>query len=225
MGHLPAHTILRLCLHQAVEQIRQADEVNTESVANRFHAQRDRQMGLTHAGRTHHINAHVLETATVYYPWHPLFGQTLRVHKRMRDGHREHLFVELVDGTRSVGNAAMLHPNVAGKKSWMVPMQALLDDVEITALLARLREVAGKHADSEPGLTLEIIKEAEYLATNASRMNYPRFRAMGLFVGSGVRLKRPGMFWTVRGANDITALRCCRLNGRFEEYWEEARVA
>ena len=48
---------------------------------------------------------------------------------------------------------------------------------------------------------------------------------MGLFVGSGVRLKRPGMFWTVRGANDITALRCCRLNGRFEDYWEEARVA
>jgi hypothetical protein len=35
-------------------------------------------------------------------------------------------------------------------------------------------------------LTEEILKEAEYFATNASRMNYPRFRAMGLFVGSGV---------------------------------------
>jgi hypothetical protein len=59
---------------------------------------------------------------------------------------------------------------------------------------------------------------------------------MGLFIGSGVieagckavigaRLKRSGMFWTVRGANAIIALRCCRLNGRFEDYWEEARVA
>ena len=49
----------------------------------------------------------------------------------------------------------------------------------------------------------------------------------GLFVGSGVieagckavigaRLKQSGMFWTVRDANDIIALRCCRLNGQFE---------
>ena len=48
---------------------------------------------------------------------------------------------------------------------------------------------------------------------------YPEFRARGLFVGSGVieagckaiigyRLKASGMFWTVRGANNIIALRC-----------------
>ena len=54
----------------------------------------------------------------------------------------------------------------------------------------------------------------------------------GSGVGSGVveagcktvvatRLKRSGMFWTVRGANDaIIALRCCRLCCRFENYWE-----
>ncbi|HXJ95358.1 MAG TPA: hypothetical protein VMT20_21155, partial [Terriglobia bacterium] len=35
-------------------------------------------------------------------------------------------------------------------------------------------------------------------------------------------LKRSGMFWTVRGANAIVALRCCCLNGRFEDYWESA---
>ena len=115
-------------------------------------------------------------------------------------------------------------------------MKVLLDDGEIEALVTRLREIADEHADSQPGLTTEILKEAEYFATNASRMNYPRFRAMGLFVGSGVieagckavigsRLKRSGMFWTVRGANAITALRCCRLNGRFEDFWEEARAA
>jgi len=34
------------------------------------------------------------------------------------------------------------------------------------------------------------------------------------------RLKRSGMFWTVRGANAIIALRCCYLNSRFEDYWE-----
>jgi hypothetical protein len=62
-------------------------------------------------------------------------------------------------------------------------------------------------------------------------MRYPQFRRQHLFVGSGVieagcktvigsRLKQSGMFWTVRGANAIIALRCCHLNGRFEDYWE-----
>ena len=52
-------------------------------------------------------------------------------------------------------------------------------------------------------------------------MRYPEFRRQGLFVGTGVieagcktliggRLKRSGMFWTVRGANAVIALRCCR---------------
>ena len=47
---------------------------------------------------------------------------------------------------------------------------------------------------------------------NAKRMRYPTFRKQSLFVGSGVieagcktvvgsRLKRSGMFWTVRGCS------------------------
>ncbi len=41
----------------------------------------------------------------------------------------------------------------------------------------------------------------------------------------GARLKRSGMFWTVRGANAIIALRCCRLSGNFEDYWEARSTA
>ena len=40
----------------------------------------------------------------------------------------------------------------------------------------------------------------------------------------GNRLKRSGMFWTVRGANAIIALRCNRLSGKFEDYWESRHV-
>jgi hypothetical protein len=36
----------------------------------------------------------------------------------------------------------------------------------------------------------------------------------------GTRLKRAGMHWTVKGANAIIALRCSKLNGRFEDFWE-----
>ena len=41
----------------------------------------------------------------------------------------------------------------------------------------------------------------------------------------GSRLKQSGMFWTVRGANAIVALRCCHLDGRFEDYGEARRAA
>lgn len=72
---------------------------------------------------------------------------------------------------------------------------------------------------------------AGYLDRNRDRMNYPAFRAKGLCTSTGVveagckvvvgtRLKRAGMHWTTSGADSIIALRCCRLSGRFEEFWE-----
>ncbi len=133
--------------------------------------------------------------------------------------------------------AALLLPNdAAAKKRWVAPLQDLLDGGEIEALVGRLREIASEPALAQPALAEEIVKQAEYFATNASRMRYPTFRAQGLFVRSGVveagcktvigsRLKRSGMFWTVRGANDIIALRCSRFNGRFEDHWEQSHVA
>ncbi len=71
----------------------------------------------------------------------------------------------------------------------------------------------------------------EYFVRNRHRMHYPRFRARGLCVASGVveagckhvvgdRLKRAGMRWTLAGANAIIALRCCQLSARFEDFWE-----
>ena len=63
-------------------------------------------------------------------------------------------------------------------------------------------------------------------------MRYAEFRRQGLFVGSGVveagcrtvigqRLKQSGMHWTVKGANNIIALRCCILSNRWEDFWEQ----
>jgi hypothetical protein len=36
----------------------------------------------------------------------------------------------------------------------------------------------------------------------------------------GTRLKRTGMHWTISGAHAIIALRCSKLSGRFEDFWE-----
>jgi hypothetical protein len=133
--------------------------------------------------------------------------------------------------------AALLYPHdAAAKKRWMVPMKDLLDHGRTELLVDWLRETAGEHARTQPDLAEEINKQADYFETNTHRMQYPEFRQQGFFVGSGVieagckaivgvRLKQSGMFWTVRGANAIIALRCCRFNHRFEDFWAETRAA
>ena len=130
--------------------------------------------------------------------------------------------------------ARMLHPNNAGEqKAWMkVHQKRLLDKGKIEKLVDRLRALR----PTNPEVTEKIRTESAYFERNAERMRYPKFRRQHLFVGSGVieagcktvigsRLKQSGMFWTVRGANAIIALRCCQLNGRFENYWEARPAA
>lgn len=130
--------------------------------------------------------------------------------------------------------ARLLSPNdPAVQRAWMkLHQKRMLDRGKIEKLVAALRALS--HAD--PKVLEKIRIEADYFEKNAERMRYPKFRKMHLFVGSGVieagcktviasRLKRSGMFWTVRGANAIIALRCCALNGRFEDYWEHRRAA
>ena len=113
---------------------------------------------------------------------------------------------------------------------WAKKRQKQLDRGRIKALVQSLRDLPPPHREAEELLRVE----ADYFARNAERMRYPQFRRQNLFVGSGVieagcktiigsRLKRSGMFWTVRGANTIIALRCNRLSGEFETYWENRR--
>jgi hypothetical protein len=130
--------------------------------------------------------------------------------------------------------ARKLHPNdAANQKAWIkVHQKRLLDKGRIEKLVLSLRATESLHAE-----VLEKIRsEAEYFESNADRMRYPKFRRQHLFVGSGVieagcktvigsRLKQSGMFWTLRGANSIIALRCCHLNDRFEDYWAARRAA
>ena len=130
--------------------------------------------------------------------------------------------------------ARRLHPNDDRKqKTWMkVHQKRWLDNGQIERLVVALRAIPTTNADVADKLRLE----ADYFERNANRMHYPRFRSLHLFVGSGVieagcktvigsRLKQSGMRWTLRGANSIIALRCCHLNGRFENYWEGRRAA
>jgi hypothetical protein len=119
----------------------------------------------------------------------------------------------------------------AEQRRWIMLHQDMLDEGKTENLVQSLRSIDSPSAE----LAEKIRTEAGYFENNAQRMCYPAFRYQHLFVGSGVieagcktvigsRCKRSGMFWTVRGANAILSLRCCQMNGRFEDYWE-ARVA
>jgi hypothetical protein len=127
--------------------------------------------------------------------------------------------------------SAKLYPiDSPARKRGVMVRKDNLDEGKIEALVASLRSQAASH----PKLAEDIRTEANYFEGNKERMRYPKFRKQGLFVGSGVieagcktvlgRLKQSGMFWTLRGANAIIALRCCQLSGKFEEYWEARRA-
>ncbi len=131
--------------------------------------------------------------------------------------------------------ARKLHPHdEASQKAWMkVHQHRLLDKGKIAKLVCALRSI---NAASNLELADKIRTEADYFEKNAGRMRYPKFRSQHLFIGSGVieagcktvigsRLKQSGMFWTIRGANAIIALRCCHLNGRLEDFWEARHAA
>lgn len=103
-----------------------------------------------------------------------------------------------------------------------------LDAGSIDALLSALRIHSSKDDQAR--------KCIDYIESNRARMRYAEFRAAGLCTSSGVveagcktavgvRCKRAGMHWTVAGADAIIALRCCKLSGRFEDFWERRAAA
>jgi hypothetical protein len=113
-------------------------------------------------------------------------------------------------------------------EQWAKQRRDELDEGKIDEVLAALRI----HAQAND----EARKCVDYVTTNRHRMRYPEFRALGLCVSTGVveagcktsigaRCKRAGMHWTVAGVDAIIALRCCRLSGRFKDFWERRSTA
>jgi len=113
---------------------------------------------------------------------------------------------------------------------WAKARHDELDAGDIDAVLAALAVHAGGVEEARQCF--------DYVTTNRVRMRYAEFRAAGLCTSTGVveagcktaigtRCKRAGMHWTVAGADAIIALRCYKLSGRFEDFWERrsARAA
>ena len=106
---------------------------------------------------------------------------------------------------------------------WAERRKEELDTGKFRALLTAIRRQISRSDDARRCL--------HYFQTNRERMRYPEFHAQGLCTSTGVveagckvaigtRLKRAGMHWTVSGSNAIIALRCTKLSGRFQDFWE-----
>lgn len=111
--------------------------------------------------------------------------------------------------------------------SWTDQRRRELDQGKVEAVIEAIQGLSPCRKEQK-----EICeKEIAYFEKNKNRMRYDEFRRKGLFLGSGVveagcrivigqRLKQSGMFWTVKGANSIIALRCCLLSNHWEDFWE-----
>jgi transposase len=98
-----------------------------------------------------------------------------------------------------------------------------LDDGHLKSLAQALHDHARQYPEARECI--------HYIWNNRRRMRYPKYHHQSLYTSTGVveagckvvigtRLKRAGRHWTVKGANAIIALRCSKLSGRFEDFWE-----
>lgn len=136
--------------------------------------------------------------------------------------------IEIVDRFHAKQHLSDLGKVVYGAKDfraaqWAKRRHAELDDGRFNALLKAISRYTPHYEEARQCL--------HYCRTNRHRMRYPEFRKQGLCTSTGVveagckvaigtRLKRSGMHWTLSGSNAIIALRCCRLSGRFQDFWE-----
>jgi hypothetical protein len=108
-------------------------------------------------------------------------------------------------------------------KPWATTRCDELDEGKLQAIIRALRPHIGSANEAARCVT--------YIIRNRRRMRYLKFQAQSLCTSTGVleagckvaigtRLKRAGMHWSVSGANAIIALRCAKLSGRFEDFWE-----
>jgi len=113
--------------------------------------------------------------------------------------------------------------NPEAGQPWIEQRYDELDAGGLRSLVQALRPYAGQYKEARECI--------HYICNNRRRMRYPRFDQQELCSSTGVveagckvvigtRLKRAGMHWTVAGANSIIALRCSKLSGRFEDFWE-----
>lgn len=110
-------------------------------------------------------------------------------------------------------------------KPWVRTAKGWLMESRLRYLFRQVRRLyPRKHA-----LPDEVQQAIGYLFRNRRRMDYARYRQLGLPIGSGsvesacksvvqARMKQAGMRWSRSGAQSMLALRCLLLSDRWHEF-------
>jgi hypothetical protein len=109
---------------------------------------------------------------------------------------------------------------------WVEPLKDALYAQGAPAVLTALDALV----PPDPAAAEALRRERAYFADNAARMDYPRFMAHQLPIGSGAveslcktlieaREKGAGMRWTRHGAQAVATLRAVRASGDWAAFW------
>lgn len=115
-------------------------------------------------------------------------------------------------------------------RAWAAELKGLLWDGRAEEALEQVRRHEARVRSPAKREAVHALRT--YLENNRGRMDYPRYREMGLSVGSGQveaqckclvggRCKQAGMRnWTYAGAEGVLRLRAARYDGTFDELWQ-----
>ncbi|MGO8673248.1 MAG: hypothetical protein ACLQVD_18050 [Capsulimonadaceae bacterium] len=112
--------------------------------------------------------------------------------------------------------------------AWVQAAKTEMEDSDFAAVVSRSAAIK----QEVPATASIVDKTATYYRNNKERMDYKRYKAMGLYVGSGAvesackqvvtqRLKGAGMRWTRAAAQTIANLRCHSLSKQWEGVTEQ----
>jgi hypothetical protein len=114
----------------------------------------------------------------------------------------------------------------AAAAAWVTPLKRPLEHDGVAPVLAALSACEPTGADAAEAVR----KAQQYFTDQAARMDYPRFVARQLPIGSGViesanktlitaREKGAGMRWSRAGAQAVASLRAVQRSGRWDAFW------
>jgi hypothetical protein len=153
-------------------------------------------------------------------------------------GRRGAEVVEIVDIFHAWGHLwtvanAVFGAGTAQAAAWAEPLKGRLLDAGPAPILTALADLTpAAHATGTGTDAAEAIRKAiGYFTDHAARMDYPRFVARQLPIGSGgvesacktliqAREKQAGMRWSHHGAQVVASLRALHRSGRWDHFWQ-----
>jgi len=160
-------------------------------------------------------------------------AEWIRRQMRLRLPMLDEMILDFYHFAEHVGQASAVcwGLETAESKSWT---GKLLHLAKHEGSLSVLREIASCRAMlRSPAKRTALSKLEQYVAKRVEMMDYPRFLAAGLDIGSGPteakcktvpsRLKGSGMRWNLPNAEAMAALACVEQSDMLNRYWSQER--